>query len=338
MRAVWCYMTDGCTTMNDMRPVNLPSANKLPASAPAERAVARPETAIVPVDSIAGRALVAVIAIMTFLASLTVGAVVLVGVAATEWQSSVAREVTIQIRPTPGRDGEADVAAAAAIAAANPGIADVRPYSKDESASLLEPWLGTGLALDDLPIPRLIVVRLDSGPVPDLVPLRKALAEQIPGATLDDHRGWIDRMRAMANSAVALGLAVLALVVVATILSVTFATRGAMATNRTIVEVLHFVGARHGFIAGEFQRHFLILGLKGGTIGGCAALLIFALAGIVAKLLRGTPGEDQIAALFGAFSIGLNGCAAILGQIVLIAAVTALTSRLTVHHTLKTLE
>jgi cell division transport system permease protein len=329
-------MTDGCTIMNEMRRVNLPRASQLPASGPG--AVARAETPIVPVDSIAGRALVAVIAIMTFLASLTVGAVMLVGAAATEWQSAVAREVTIQIRPTPGRDAEADVATAAAIAGTIPGIADVRPYSKDESAALLEPWLGTGLSLDDLPVPRLIVVRLDAGPVPDLVPLRTALAQQVPGASLDDHRGWIDRMRTMANSAVALGLGVLALVVTATVLSVMFATRGAMATNRAIVEVLHLVGARHGFIAGEFQRHFLILGLKGGTIGGGAALLVFAAAGFIAHLFRGTPGEHQIATLFGTFSLGVNGYAAILGQIVLIALVTALTSRLTVHHTLKTLE
>jgi cell division transport system permease protein len=324
--------------MNDMRPVDLPKANQLPASAPAERATARPEAPVVPVDSIAGRALVAVIAIMTFLASLTVGAVVLVGAAATEWQSSVAREVTIQIRPTPGRDADADVATAAAIAAANPGIADVRPYSKDESAALLEPWLGAGLSLDDLPVPRLIVVRLDSGLVPDLAALRKALAEQVPGASLDDHRGWIDRMHAMANSVIALGLGVLALVVAATILSVMFATRGAMSTNRAIVEVLHFIGARHAFIAGEFQRHFLILGLKGGAIGGGAAILLFTLASGLARLLRGTPGEDQIASLFGTFSIGVNGYAAVLGQVVLIAVVTALTSRLTVRHTLRTLE
>jgi cell division transport system permease protein len=324
--------------MNDMRPVDIPTASQLPASEPADRAVERPETPIVPVDSIAGRALVAVIAIMTFLASLTVGAVMLVGVAATEWQSSVAREVTIQIRPTPGRDAEADVAAATAIAATIPGIIDVRPYSKEESAALLEPWLGSGLSLDELPVPRMIVVKLDSGPPPDLAALRNALAQQVPGASLDDHRGWIDRMRAMATSAVALGLGVLALVIAATVLSVMFATRGAMATNRSIVEVLHFVGARHGFIAGEFQRHFLILGLKGGTIGGGAAILVFALASLAAHLFRGTPGEGQAAALFGTFSIGLNGYAAVLGQIILIAVVTALTSRITVHHTLKTLE
>ena len=51
----------------------------------------------------------------------------------------------------------------------------------------------------------------------------------------------------------------------ATVLSVIFATRGAMATNRPIVEVLHFIGAKSGFIAGQFQRHFLMLGLEGGA-------------------------------------------------------------------------
>ena len=87
----------------------------------------------------------------------------------------------------------------------------------------------------------------------------------MPGATLDDHRGWIDRMRAMAGAAVAIGIGVLLLMFAATVLSVTFATRGAMATNKNVIEVLHFVGAKNGFIAGNFQRHFLLLGLQGGA-------------------------------------------------------------------------
>src|SRR4249920_3271468 len=111
----------------------------------------RGDTPIVPKRSIAGRALVAVVAIMTFLASLTTGAVMLVRSAASEWQSDVAREVTIQIRPADGRDIEADVAKAVAIARAAAGVAEVQPYSKEEAARLLEPWLGTGLQLDDLP-------------------------------------------------------------------------------------------------------------------------------------------------------------------------------------------
>src|SRR3954466_1342840 len=119
----------------------------------------RTDTPIVPADTIGGRALVAVVAIMTFLASLTTGAVMLVRASAAEWQSEVAREVTIQVRPVQGRDLEAEVARAAEIARGTSGIVDVRIFSKDESARLIEPWLGSGLALDDLPVPRMIVVK-----------------------------------------------------------------------------------------------------------------------------------------------------------------------------------
>ena len=71
----------------------------------------------------------------------------------------------------------------------------------------------------------------------------------------------------MANVTVVIGASILALVFVATVLSVVFATRGAMASNRDVVSVLHFVGAEDGYIAREFQRHFLMLGLKGGLVG-----------------------------------------------------------------------
>jgi len=293
---------------------------------------------IVPRDTIAGRALVAVIAIMTFLAALALGAVVLIRGTATEWQSEVAREVTIQVRPVPGRDIEADVKAAAAIAEKQPGIAGVRPYSKTETARLLEPWLGTGLTFDDLPVPRLIVVRLAPDGAPDLAQLAKSLTAQVPGASVDDHRGWVDRMRSMARASVAVGLIVMVLVLIATVLSVTFATGGAMAANRPIIEVLHFVGAKDGFIAGQFQRHFLLLGLTGGIIGGIAAMLLFLAAGFLGDRFTGTAGEDQVAALFGSFSIGIAGYGAIVGLVVLIAVVTAGASRLTVYRTLGSIE
>jgi cell division transport system permease protein len=296
------------------------------------------ETPLVPRNSISGRALVAVVAIMTFLASLTTGAVILVGNAAGEWQSDISREVTIQVAPAQGRDVDAAVEKAAAIARESPGIAEVRPYSKEESAKLLEPWLGSGLSLNELPVPRLIVVRISANAAPDLTQLRRVLADQVPGAMLDDHRGWIDRMRTMAGSAVAAGVFILFLVFAATILSVTFATRGAMATNKSVIEVLHFVGAKNGFIARNFQHHFLFLGLQGGAIGGGAAMVLFALAGFISRWFAGTPGADQTSALFGSFSVGLVGYIAVLLQVALIAVVTALTSRNTVNRTLEAID
>ena len=138
-----------------------------------------------------------------------------------------------------------------------PGVADVRAYSREESARLLEPWLGTGLSLDDLPVPRLIVVRLEAD-APDLCAVAQAARRagavrepRRPSQLCRAHARHGERGRCSA------GIAVLTLVLIATVLSVMFATRGAMAANRTVIEVLHFIGAKNGFIAGHFQRHFL---------------------------------------------------------------------------------
>src|SRR5213080_3574715 len=108
---------------------------------------ARSLSPIVPRASISGRALVAVVAIMTFLASITTGAVLLISASAAEWQSDVASEITIQVRPLAGRDVERDTAAVVEAVRGQAGIVEVRPFSREESAKLLEPWLGTGLSL-----------------------------------------------------------------------------------------------------------------------------------------------------------------------------------------------
>jgi cell division transport system permease protein len=301
-----------------------------------ERPLPRYQTPIVPQATISGRALVAVVAIMTFLASLTAGAVVLVRTAANEWQAEVAREVTIQINAAPDQDPDAAVAKAVMIVKAFPGIADVRPYSKEETARLLEPWLGSGLRFDELPVPRLIVLRIAAGGKPDLGELRKLIVEQIPGAGLDDHRGFVDRMRAMSSAAAIGGIGVLFLVLLANVLSVTFATRAAIASNRPVIEVLHFIGARDGFIAAHFQHYFLQLGLKGGLIGGGSAVALFAFVDSANGWFLGTAAGDQFAAMFGTFSIGALGYLAIVAQIALIAGVTAIASRRTVNRTIET--
>jgi cell division transport system permease protein len=333
--AVWCSMKDDCMSTSESFDTTERSWDREAASAIATR---RGPTPIVPVDSIAGRSLSAVVAIMTFLAALAAGAAMLVADAASSWQSEVAREITVQVRPVPGRDLDADVAAATAIMRQGPGIADVRAYTRKESAELVEPWLGSGITLGDLPIPRLIVVKLLPGGTANFADLRQALAEQVPSASLDDHRGWIDRMRTMAETAVAAGIVILTLVIAVTVLSVSFATRGAMATNRPTIEVLHYIGATDRFLASQFQRHFLVLGLKGGAIGGGAAMALFGILQAADAWLIGAPRGEEAAALFGSLAIGPAGYIAMFVVIVLMALVTAVASRRTVAHTLETIE
>lgn len=297
-------------------------------------AKARIMSPIVPRASISGRALVAVVAIMTFLASITTGAVLLISASAAEWQSDVASEITIQVRPSSGRDVERDSAAVVEVLRSEPGIVEVRPFSKDESAKLLEPWLGTGLSLDQLPVPRVIIARVQPGTALDLPGLRARVTKAAPSASVDDHRAWIERMRSMTGATVFAGIGILALVIVATIISVSFATRGAMAANRPIVEVLHFVGAGDAYIANHFLRHFLRLGLEGGLIGGGAAMLTFGFSESIASWFSGTPVGDQFAALLGTFSLRPSGYLVLAIQAVAIAAITAWAARRTLLATL----
>jgi len=102
--------------------------------------------------------------------------------------------------------------------------------------------------------------------------------------------------------------------------------------------VLHYVGATDGFVASQFQRHFLVLGFKGGAIGGGGAIIMFGLMQVANAWLTGTAGGDEATALFGGFSVGAAGYLAILAQIVLMAVVTAAASRRTVNSTLGSIE
>lgn len=315
-------------------PIRTPGLKLLPGRSRRKRAGPAP---IVPANSIAGNALMTVVAIMSFLACLTVGAVTLVQDASQNWQGDINRELTVQIIPRSGVDVDAAVEEAVAIARATPGIANAVALSDNQNLALLEPWLGIGLDIEELPIPRLIVITIDDPGLIDLDAFETALAA-VDGATLDDHRRWTDRLRSMANVSVVVGFAILLLVFTATVLSVVFATRGAMVGNQQIVSVLHFIGAEDGFVAGEFQRHFLLLGLKGGLAGAVAASVVFVLLSLAMAAVRGSPESVQLAALFGNFAVGPTGYFGALGVAFAIALLTAITSRLTVFRYLAQVE
>jgi cell division transport system permease protein len=295
------------------------------------------EQPLAPTDSIAGRSVVIVIAIMTFLAALAAGAALLVADASMDWRKDVAREASVQVRSAPGRDIDADVRAAAKIVEAAPGVREVRIYTKAESEALLAPWLGQGLDLTELPTPRMIVVKLETGKNVDLAKLKDDLVASAPFATLDDHRLWVERLNAMAGTVVAIAALIFALIVAAMAVAVASATRAAVATNREIVEVLHIVGAADEFIAREFQRRFLELGLRGGLLGGGAAAAFFAIAGFLARQWTATPGGDQIEAMFGGMTLDARGFIVILVLSVTVAVLTGYMSRMIVLRRLKEL-
>lgn len=309
--------------------LHLPKGLSMPGFASRER-----NAAIVPERSVAGRTLVLLIAIMTFLSGVTLGGVVLVQKSALAWSSDVGREVTIQLRPVDGEVMESNLRTAVALAEATPGVANARALTLEENQQLLEPWLGAGVDLGAIDIPRLVVVQLSDPAETDLDKLTSDIAT-IPGASLDTHAAWRQQLNVMAGTVVASGLLVLTLIVAATVLAIIFATRGTMSSNREIVDVLHFVGASNSFIAGEFQGRFLTIGFRGGIVGGVAAIAFFFLVGLAAGSVVPNEASQQLGILFGRFALGFDGLLGILAVIPVIAAVTAITSRMTVRRFLQ---
>ncbi|MBU1335314.1 MAG: cell division protein FtsX [Devosia sp.] len=285
---------------------------------------------IVPEKSVAGRTLLLLITIMSFLSAVTLGGVVLVQKSAIAWSADVGREVTIQLRPVEGELMDSNLRTAVSLAEATPGVASARALTIEESQQLLEPWLGAGLDLTAIEIPRLVVVQLADPAEADIAGLERNLAA-VQGASLDTHAAWRQQLNTMAGTIVLSGLLVLILIGAATVLAIVFATRGAMATNREIVDVLHYIGASNKFIAGEFQGRFLSIGLQGGLLGTIAALLFFALVGTAAGNMLSSEAGAQVGVLFGRFALGLAGIIGIAAVVPVIAALTAITSRVTVR-------
>ncbi len=306
--------------------------------APAAAGRRRRPVPLVPAASIAGRALVTVIAIMTFLASLAAGAAVLVAGTSRDWQGSVAREATVQVLPAPGRDVDADVARATAIAARGARRRRRRALRQgprpEASGTLARRRRSTSVTCRSRASsscasrPGRTSTRRPCGPRWRRTCPTPRSTTMAPGR--DASPPWRTRWSGSPASSACLVLTALGL-------AVAFATRGVMAGNREIIGVLHFVGAEDRFIAREFQRHFLRLGLQGAGVGGGLAALAFLLANLVTSRLAGA-GADEVEALFGTFALGPRGYAAIALIAVGTALATGWMSRTIVFRHLRGLE
>jgi cell division transport system permease protein len=223
-----------------------------------------------------------VIGVMAFLAALALGASLIADRAAEGWRTGLSGHLTIQVLapetgpPLPALDRETD--AALAVLRATPGIVRATPLSQADTQKLVEPWLGKGALVADLPLPRLIDASVMPGATIDVAALSQALKNAAPDSVLDDHSHWIARLKTLADTLIWSAYGVLALIAIATAATVAFATRAGLEAHHDIVTLLHQMGAQSGFIARAFEWHYFLSVLGAALVGaGCAAIL-FALA------------------------------------------------------------
>ena len=290
---------------------------------------------VVPPGSVTGRSLTLVIAIMCFLACLTAGAVWMIKQSSDAWLRDIASEITVQVEPKDKGDIDKSVKDVVAYLEKIPGIKAVKPLSLEDATGLLEPWLGSSDALKSLPVPRLIAIEIDRNEPPDLEEVSASLTKQFKGVALDDHRRWQQQIRAVTRSFALGGLSILALVAAATTAIIVSATKSAMASNRDIVEVLHFVGATDKFISREFEKHFLRLGIRAGIVGAVLAMLVFlGMPAIMDLLGGGNISAVEMQRLIGTGALDATGYILLGLVVVIVAALCMVTSRMGVYRIL----
>lgn len=284
---------------------------------------------LLPEAGAGGGSLTAVIAVMSFLAVLAMAAVLIIHQSASNWTRALQSEITVQVKGPDAASIAEDAAAAMRVLNDTDGVIEATLRDAQETAALLDPWLGRGNAAAFLNIPAIIEVRATPALKDNLDLLRNRLAAAAPGAVLDDHAQWHQRLAAAARAGQALSLVVFILVMGAASAIAVFAARAGLAANHEIVSVLHLVGATDAFIAAEVQRRFFVLGLRGSLAGLAAALLALGLAG--AALRAGVAPENFTPNVAVSWPLLLWLLAAPLGA----CFITALTARLTVLKALR---
>jgi len=291
---------------------------------------------IIPPEASPLKTLTVAMTVMCYLACLAIGALILIDRAVENWTGGLSREVTVQIRKMKDTDIEAEVAKAAALLSATQGIAGVEILDRSEGTRLLEPWLGAIGDLDQLPVPRLISVKIDVAASPDLDALAATLSREVKGANLDTHRRWQAELTRMAGVLEALAYAVLALICLSAIAIVVFATRSVLDANRGIIDVLHLVGARDRFIAAQVEGRFLKTGLAAGLIGMLAGVATFFLLSLVAPVAGQTGvGEASRGLLFAPPDIAWRSYAALFAVPLIATLISLVTARIALMRTLR---
>lgn len=286
---------------------------------------------IVPRQSISARTLSLLVAIMTFLSCVTFGAVYLVQNSALAWSSEVGREITVQLQPREDEQMLSDIRVVISLAKQSPGVGNAFELTQADSEELLTPWLGEGFDISAFQLPQLVIVQLSDPSKFDLQALETALNGAVEDVSIDTHALWQQQLNAMAGTVVLSGILGLILILSATVLAIIFATGGAMASNREIVDVLHFIGAADSYIASAFQSRFLTIGLQGGLVGGAAAIVFFFVASTITNALLPQQSATQVELLFGQFTLGWLGLFGLVAMVGVVAILTAITSRVTVH-------
>ncbi len=231
-----------------------------------------------------------IVAIMIFLTVLACAAGIALGEGAAGMRDAVANRLTVQVTEANASRRDALTTRIRERIAALPGVARITVASHEELVRQLEPWLGSDADAAEIPIPALIDIDLAvESAEADTVrgSIAKAVAAITPDARVEPHATYIAPVAALVRTIGWVALAIVALMAIATSFVVVLAAKGAHATHRGTIEVMHMLGATDGQVMRLFQRRMTRDISFGSIVGLLAAITIILLIGRSIGLLAG---------------------------------------------------
>ena len=214
-----------------------------------------------------------VIAIMTFAMTVVAAAGLALANAAGIVAGAVEHRYVLQLPD--GTDGKLDAAVSAARTVR--GVTGVEAVPEAELRRTLEKWLGPGGIGEDLPVPALIHLELNSGTDADQV--GALLGRAVPGARFIAEQATVQPLLGSLRALRWLAIALVLLMAAATSAAVVLAARGALDTHRSTIEIMHGIGATDEQVALLFQRKIALDAMVGALAGAIAAALALLLIG-----------------------------------------------------------
>jgi cell division protein FtsX len=209
-----------------------------------------------------GLMLAALLSITLYGSFLAIGVSGVLGHAASGMDREMARRITFEVLPDPGKPGDVEskqerVKALAEKLSEVEGVEKVTHLPEEKMNALLAPWLGREKAPTDLPLPALIDVELKE-PSPQIKEALAKAAAGVQGVMMDDHVAFEGALFRSVRGLQFTALYVLALGFAALLLTAAFAAETHFHINRNTIEILHLIGARDSAIA----RHMGLAGSR----------------------------------------------------------------------------
>lgn len=253
-------------------------------------------------DDTTGMFVQVIVAISVFLFTLTLAGVLSINSMISNWNESIMGSLTVQIMPVNSSDKNksleetlAHQEKAVEVLKSIPEVEKVTPLDTRQLEKLIKPWLGDGVGIDNLPLPRLIDVRIKQGAELDYLSLAEKLAAASPYASLDNHKLWLNKLIKFAAGLKMLALIVLVLVVVVTSGAIFYTTQTSLGLHKYIIEILHLMGAKDTYVAQQYSKRNAYLGFIGGLTGLVFAIpAIFIISSLAAQIEGGIINEVSL--------------------------------------------